>query len=154
MIMPYTLGAGQPSPVSLLPGAMQRASGMAPVPSPSHTLPRLCIDHSRTDVFVSQEFLHRPNIIAIFYQMRGAHAKAADGVGIAIGGHSDPRLGGPHIHSGGVRMDNLEGRGARGRSRMGDRVLAWRPPSLHKTEHRKTGHPCEAAGAGEARCQR
>jgi len=31
----------------------------------------VCIDHGRTDIFVSQELLHRPNIIAIFYQMRG-----------------------------------------------------------------------------------
>jgi len=34
-------------------------------------LEHVCIDHGRTDIFVSQEFLHRPNIIAIFYQMRG-----------------------------------------------------------------------------------
>jgi len=30
-----------------------------------------CIDHGRTDIFASQALLHRPNIIAIFYEMRG-----------------------------------------------------------------------------------
>ncbi len=37
----------------------------------SPSIEHMRIDHGRTDILVPEEFLHRPNIIAVFKQMGG-----------------------------------------------------------------------------------